>query len=120
MGLERAAALAQPPPKHDIVVVSPASTAKVVIYTTSYCGFCHAAKRLLGAKSVDYEEIAVDSRPDLRKWLVQASGQSTVPQVFINGESIGGYTETSQLESSGELDRLLAVAPSVDNPALRS
>mgnify|MGYP001564931554 CR=1 FL=1 len=62
----------------------------------------------------------MDSRPDLRAWLAQASGQGTVPQLFINGESIGGYAETAELESSGELDRLLAVVPSVDNPALRS
>jgi glutaredoxin 3 len=62
----------------------------------------------------------VDCRPDLRQWLTQASGQHTVPQVFINGQSIGGYTETAQLAKSGELDDLLATAPSVDNPAVRT
>ncbi len=87
-------------------------SAEVVIYTTSYCGFCHAAKRLLNAKSVSFEEIDVGSRQDLRQWLVTASGQRTVPQVFINGDSIGGYSELSGLESAGELDGRLSESPS--------
>ncbi len=94
--------------------------AKVTIYTTGYCGYCFAAKRLLGKRGVRYEEVAVDSRPDLRSWLAEVSGQRTVPQVFINGQPIGGHSELSALEASQRLDSMLATPPAVDNPPLRS
>lgn len=67
--------------------------ARVEIYTTNYCGYCHAAKRLLESKGVGYTEIDVTQDPDKRVWLRQTSGQSTVPQIFWNGQSVGGYTE---------------------------
>jgi glutaredoxin 3 len=89
-------------------------TADVVIYTTGYCGFCFAAKRLLDAKGVGYREVGADRRPDLRSWLVEASGQRTVPQVFVNGEAIGGFSELAQLERSGELDGKLSSPPQGD------
>ncbi len=85
--------------------------AKVVIYTTSLCGYCHAAKRLLSGRDIPFEEVPVDGRPDLRQWLVSASKQRTVPQIFINGQTVGGYTELAGLERSGGLDERLAVAP---------
>jgi glutaredoxin 3 len=94
--------------------------ASVVLYTTGYCGYCVMAKRLLDKKGVAYDEIRVDERPDLRSWLVAESGQQTVPQIFIHGESIGGFTELAALDRQGELDRKLATPPAVDNPALRS
>ena len=92
--------------------------ARVVVYTTRYCGYCHAAKRLLNAKGVSFEEIACDTRPDLRTWLRQASGQRTVPQIFINNDSIGGYSELAALESRGSLDPRLAEAPDPALPGL--
>ncbi len=106
--------------KHDIDEVAPATAAKVVIYTTAYCGYCFAAKRLLDGKGVAYQQISADRRPDLRAWLIEALRQRTVPQVFINGQNIGGYTELAGLEARGELDELLAATPPVDNPALPS
>jgi glutaredoxin 3 len=94
--------------------------AAVVIYTTTTCGYCHAAKRLLSDKGVAYREIPVDGRPDLRRWLVEASRRHTVPQIFINGASIGGYTDLAGLEGRQALDDLLAAAPPVDNPSMPS
>jgi glutaredoxin 3 len=87
------------------------ANANVTIYTTAYCGFCTRAKRLLNEKSVQYTEIDVESRPDLRTWLVKASGQRTVPQVFINGKSVGGFSDISELDRRGALDPMLAEAP---------
>lgn len=87
--------------------MSDASAAQVVIYTSRWCGYCHAAKRLLGKLDVPFEEINVEGRADLREWLVTASGQHTVPQVFINQKSIGGYSELSTLHSAGALEALL-------------
>ncbi len=95
-------------------------SAKVTIYVTAYCGYCHAAKRLLHGKGVSFEEIRVDSRPDLRAWLAEVSEQRTVPQIFINGQPIGGYSELSAFEKGKQLDSMLATPPAVDNPALRS
>ncbi len=92
--------------------------AHVAIYTTRICGYCVVAKRLLTQKGADFEEIGVGGRADLRNWLVDASGQSTVPQIFINGQSVGGYTELAALEQKGELDARLATPPADSDPEL--
>jgi len=86
-------------------------SANVTIYTTTYCGFCTRAKRFLNEKNVKFTEIDVEERPDLRSWLVKASGQRTVPQIFINGQSIGGFSDMSALDSRGGLTPLLAEEP---------
>lgn len=92
--------------------------AQVTIYTTPWCPFCHEAKRLLSQKKTSFTEVDVEGRPDLRSFLASTSGQRTVPQVFINGESVGGFTDISALDEEGELDRLLDAAPPADLAAL--
>ncbi len=82
--------------------------ADVRIYTTRFCGYCVAAKRLLGARGVAYEEIDVSGDDSRRAWLVQTTGQRTVPQIFIRGRSIGGYRELAALDASGELRGLVS------------
>ncbi|GAB5546611.1 MAG: glutaredoxin 3 [Sandaracinaceae bacterium] len=81
---------------------------KVEIYTTRWCPYCHAAKALLDAKGVAYEEIAVDGDQQKRAWLMEASGQRTVPQVFIDGKPYGGFTDIAKLDRQGRLEALLA------------
>lgn len=81
--------------------------APVKIYTREACGFCTAAKHLLDAKQVPYEEIDCTGDPATRRWLVTETGQTTVPQVFINGKSVGGFTDIRALDDAGELDPLL-------------
>jgi glutaredoxin 3 len=93
--------------------------ASVTIYTTPYCPFCIQAKALLKKKSVRFEEIDVSSRTDLRAWLLEVSNQRTVPQIFINGASIGGYSELSQLDRQGVLHGLLSADPGVSGQTLR-
>ena len=80
---------------------------QVVMYTTSWCPFCRAAKSLFAAKKVDFTEIDVTEAPNLRVDMERLSGRRTVPQIFINGKPIGGYDDAFSLESSGELDKLL-------------
>lgn len=92
--------------------------AEVTIYTTTYCGYCAMAKRLLAQKQVQFTEINVEGRDDLRAWLVEASGQRTVPQIFINGRSVGGFTDLSALDKKGELDARLAEPPAAGAPAM--
>lgn len=92
--------------------------AEVVVYSTDYCPYCSRAKALLAEKNVAFTEVNVEERRDLRSWLARASGQSTVPQVFINNRPIGGYTELSGLNQRGKLDPLLEVAKPEGLPAL--
>ncbi|MBV8759997.1 MAG: glutaredoxin 3 [Deltaproteobacteria bacterium] len=82
--------------------------ADVKIYTREGCGYCTAAIRLLDSKGVKYQHIDATGDPETRRWLVTATGQHTVPQIFIDGRSVGGYTDIRALDLRGELDRLLA------------
>ena len=77
--------------------------ADVTIYTTPYCGFCYRAKHLLGKRGIAFEEIDVTGDAEARAMLAQKTGQRTVPQIFIKGESIGGCDELQQLDRSGAL-----------------
>ena len=82
--------------------------ARVEIYTTMWCPFCWRAKNLLKTKGVAFEEIDVDGNPDLRRAMSErAGGRATVPQIFIDGRSVGGSDDLAALDRAGELDRLL-------------
>jgi glutaredoxin 3 len=82
---------------------------KITIYTTRFCPYCLAAKRLLTTKQVAFEEIAVDGRRDLRDAMTErAGGAYTVPQIWIGDTYVGGCDELYALESAGRLDPLLA------------
>lgn len=82
---------------------------KVEIYTKGYCPYCHRAKALLQQKGVEYTEFAVDAEPALRDEMIQrANGGYTVPQIFINGQHIGGCDDMYALEREQKLDPLLA------------
>jgi glutaredoxin 3 len=91
--------------------------AEVKIYTREWCGYCTAALRLLKAKGVAFEHIDVTGNPDMRRWLVEATGRTTVPQVFIDGEAVGGFTDIRALDERGVLDRMLAGKPGQNPPA---
>ena len=93
-------------------------SATVLIYLTDWCPYCHRAKALLTKKKASFTEVDVDARPDLRSWLVSSTGQRTVPQVFINGQPVGGSSELDALDRQGKLDGLLAAPPSKDSPVL--
>ncbi|MEX1107977.1 MAG: glutaredoxin 3, partial [Dongiaceae bacterium] len=85
--------------------------AKVEIYTTQFCGYCHAAKRLLAERGAEYAEIDVMADPQSRAEMVQrAGGRRTVPQVFIDGKYIGGCDELHALDRRGGLTPLLLAA----------
>lgn len=94
-------------------------SAQVVIYTTGYCPYCTRAKSLLSKKSVEFKEVDVSDRPDLRSWIAERTGQRTVPQVFVNGEALGGFTDIDALERRGLLDPKLSREPAAGDPTLR-
>ncbi|KJZ19510.1 glutaredoxin 3 [Loktanella sp. S4079] len=82
----------------------------VEIYTKSTCGFCHMAKRLLTAKGVSFAEVDILDHPEKRPEMIQrAGGRTTVPQIFIEGNHIGGCDDLMGLDRTGKLDAMLAV-----------
>ena len=78
--------------------------ARVQMYTTTWCGYCIRAKALLQSKGIEYEEINVDDDPGFRQKLLELTGGWTVPQILIDGDPIGGYTELWKLDREGRLD----------------
>lgn len=84
---------------------------EVEIYTQLFCPYCARAVRLLRAKGVEFTEIDAPNGSDEREEAIRRSGgRTTVPQIFIDGKSIGGSDELIELEASGELDELLHAA----------
>lgn len=81
--------------------------ANIRIYTTPYCPYCVRAKQLLSQKQAAFEDIDVSNNPEQRQALVALTGQRTVPQIFINDQSIGGCDDLFALERTGRLDALI-------------
>ena len=82
---------------------------RILVYSTPFCGYCAAAKRLLTAKGAEYAEIDVMMDPERRQeMLAKSGGLRTVPQIFIDGRHIGGFDELNALDRAGDLDPLLA------------
>ena len=80
----------------------------IVIYTKSTCPYCHAAKDLLRRKGAPFEEVSVDGdRAGQHAMAQKAGGRSTVPQIFIGADHVGGCDDLYDLESAGRLDALL-------------
>ena len=84
--------------------------ARIQMYTTRWCGYCVRAKALLDSKQVPYEEIHLDDDAGFRQRLHDLTGGSTVPQILIDGQPIGGYTELWRLDRDGRLDELVGRA----------
>ncbi len=80
---------------------------KVTVYTTAYCPYCTRAKQLLARKGVPYEEIDAEGKDELREWLVEKTGQMTVPQIFVGERSLGGFSDIDALDRQGKLDPIL-------------
>ena len=82
--------------------------ATVVVYTSAHCAYCERAKALLTRKNIAFEEIRIDLDDKRRQEMMERSGRRTVPQIFINNESIGGSDDLYALDANGQLDALLA------------
>ena len=75
----------------------------IEMYTSQPCAYCVNAKTLLKQKGLDYSEIDISTDADKANEMIKRSGNQTVPQIFIDGESIGGFTELAKLNSTGKL-----------------
>lgn len=83
--------------------------AKVLMYSTAVCPYCVRAEHLLKRKGVhEIEKIRVDLHPEQRVAMMEKTGRRTVPQIYINGEYVGGYDDLAALDQAGGLDKLLA------------
>ena len=80
----------------------------VVMYTTQWCGYCRRARLLFSGKGVPFTDIDVEAVPGAREEMHARSGRTSVPQVFIGGQHIGGFDDTKALDDQGKLDPLLA------------
>ena len=81
--------------------------AEVVIYTRPFCGYCSRAVALLNEKDVVFEEIEAGMDPKARQEMMEKSGRSTFPQIFIDGKHIGGCDDMMALDRAGKLDAML-------------
>ncbi|MAZ60870.1 MAG: glutaredoxin [Candidatus Marinimicrobia bacterium] len=79
----------------------------VKIYTSNWCGYCDAAKKLLNKLNIQYEEINIEEINMSRKDLLNLAGQYTVPQISINNSFIGGYQELQVLYQNNKLEELI-------------
>ncbi len=82
---------------------------KVIMYTTQFCPYCVRARHLLEEKGVEYTEIRVDLEPHKRSEMIELAGRTSVPQIFINDEHVGGCDDLYALESKGNLNQKLGL-----------
>ena len=80
---------------------------EVLMYTTAVCPYCVAAKQFLAQKKLAVTEIRVDTNPALREEMVTRTRRRTVPQIFINGQHVGGFDDLVALDRQGGVDALL-------------
>lgn len=88
--------------------------AKIEVYSKEWCPYCAKAKALLRSKQLDYEEIDITSDAEGEQNMITRSRRRTVPQIFIDEQSVGGYDDLAQLNATGELDRLLSIESPID------
>ena len=79
----------------------------VIMYATRFCPYCMRARKLLKSKKIEYKEILLGFDKSLREEMEQKSGRTSVPQIFIDGQAIGGYDDLAKLNMDGKLDTLL-------------
>ena len=80
----------------------------VLVYTRDFCGYCSAAKALLRAKGIAFEERNATANPEYRAEMMKVSGRNTFPQIFIGSTHVGGCDDLHELDDRGGLDPLLA------------
>ncbi len=82
--------------------------AEIIVFSKESCPYCRRAKALLSAKGAAFQEIDLFEQPQMRAQMIERSGgRTSVPQIFINGQHIGGCDDLHALDAKGELDPLL-------------
>jgi len=87
------------------------STPTITLYTSAVCAYCMAAKQFFRSRGLEWTEVRIDQDPDARTRMVEATGRTSVPQIFIGETHIGGYDDMMALHRAGKLEPLLAGEP---------
>jgi len=82
---------------------------EVKIYSSRFCGYCTRAKMLLDKKGITFIEMSVDQDPQLREEMIQRAGRTSVPQIFIGEDHVGGCDDLYAMDVQGELDKRLGI-----------
>ena len=81
---------------------------RVTVYSTAHCAFCSRAKAMLEKWEIDYDEVRIDGdQAAMKQFIEVTNGARTVPQIVIDGKTIGGFDELTELHMDGELDDLM-------------
>ncbi len=80
------------------------------MYSTRFCPYCMAARNMLNGRNIQYREIGVDGKPELRREMIELGGRHTVPQIWIGDRHVGGFDDLRLLDRQGRLDKLLNAA----------
>ncbi len=83
---------------------------KIEIYSSPFCGYCHAAKRLLAQNGLSFKEYDVMYDAERKREMVARSGgRYTVPQIFVEDVHVGGFDDLSRLDAQDRLNALLSI-----------
>ena len=91
------------------------SAPAITIYSTAVCPYCVAAKNFLKSKGLSWTEVRVDLDPAERQKMMDLTRRTSVPQIFIGDEHIGGFEELQKLDASGELAKKLSYSGDPDD-----
>ena len=94
-------------------------TSEVVVWTKSGCPACVNAKRLLDSKKIKYQEKKLGSSPSMQKaFAIATKGAKSIPQIFINGEHIGGFDDLQNLQKRDELNYKLGLVSEIPKKSI--
>jgi len=88
-----------------------ASSPPITLYTSAVCAYCMAAKQFLRSRGLEWEEVRIDLDPDARARMIDTTGRSTVPQIFVGQTHVGGFDDMMALHRAGKFDPLLTGSP---------
>ena len=91
-----------------------ANPPRIEVYHKTWCSYSRAALALLNEKGAHYEDIDVTDDLDREREMIERSGKKTVPQIFVNGDLVGGFDELEALDAHGQLDELIGVGAAPD------
>jgi len=80
----------------------------ITLYTSAVCAYCMAAKQFLRSRNLEWTEVRIDQDPDARARMIETTGRSTVPQIFVGETHVGGFDDMMALHRAGKFDALLA------------
>jgi len=88
-----------------------APTSPITLYTSAVCAYCMAAKQFLRSHHLEWSEVRIDQDPEARARMIEITGRSSVPQIFVGDTHVGGFDDMMALHRAGKFEPLLAGTP---------